>query len=248
MSKQYHIVYSGMFKSGKYNGVVVVLPSYNASYNITKVIDKILRIVPKSKIFVVDDNSPDKTYELIRKIYNSEKRVKLIIRKQKAGRGSAVICGIKEGLKDKKNKYFIEMDADFSHDPKYIPELIEVCNTYDVSLASKYLKESKIINLPYKRKLFSIFANLVLKTTLGIPVNDYTNGFRCYRREVLEKIDLDSIKSKGFIVLSEILYLIHKKGFSFGEIPFSITYHKEAGSNFNIKEIKEAAFTLFKLT
>lgn len=225
----------------------VIIPSYNTKFSIVKTIEQILRQLLNIKIIVVDDNSPDKSAYLIRKHYSCDKRVKLIIRKNKGGRGSAVLRGFQEGLKDKNIDFFIEMDADLCHDPKYIPLLIKLCQKYDVAIASKYLKKSKIFGLNKKREIFSRFVNFYIRLMLKIPITDYTNGFRCYRRKVLEKINLNSFYSKGFIVLSEIIYRIHKKGCSFGEIPFIFTFNHKNKSNFNFSEIKEAFITILKL-
>lgn len=229
------------------NHTIIVLPTFNARNSIVETILKILQITENALVIVVDDNSPDNTAKIIKKVFYTNKRVKIIVREKKDGRGSAVIRGFEEGLKNKDIKYFIEMDADLCHDPKYIKLLIDVCQTYDVAIASKYLKESKIIGLNFKRKLFSRLVNIYLRLLLGIPISDYTNGYRCYRREALEKIKLGKISSKGFIVLTEIAYKIYKHGFSFGEIPITLRQYDFNKSNFNKSEIKEAFLTSIKL-
>jgi dolichol-phosphate mannosyltransferase len=229
------------------NNIVIIIPSYNAKNTVIKAIEGIFLILPEAKIFVVDDSSPDGTGNLINQHLATEKRLRLIVRKEKSGRGSAVLRGLKEALKDKHIQYFVEMDADLCHDPKYIPLLIEKCQKADVAIASKYLKGSKIIGLEKKRVIFSKLVNLYLKLMLRIPITDYTNGFRCYTRKALEQINLDSFYSKGFIVLSEIAYRIKQKGGTFAEIPFVFIFNKTNKSNFSLKEIREAFFTVLKL-
>lgn len=226
---------------------VVVIPTYNSKKTIKKLIGKVLQHVPSTKIVVVDDSSPDGTVNEIRKHFEKDRRVSLIVRKQKGGRGSAVIRGFQEGLKDKKIEYLTEMDSDLCHNPKYIPIMIKKCKKYDVIIASKYLKKSKIIGLPFKRFLFSKIVNSFIRLMLSIPITDYTNGFRCYKRKTLETLNLGDIRSKGFIVLSEIAFAIYKKGFRFGEIPFAFKFDRKNPSNLDFSEMREAFFTILRL-
>jgi dolichol-phosphate mannosyltransferase len=229
------------------DNIAIIIPSYNAKNTIIQVIKGTFTLLPESKIIVVDDSSPDGTGDIITKYFATEKRLRLIVRKEKAGRGSAVLRGFKEAFRDKNIQYFVEMDADLCHDPRYIPLLINRCRKADVVIASKYLQGSKIIGLGKKRIIFSKLVNLYLKLMLQIPITDYTNGFRCYTRKALKQIDLDKFDSKGFITLSEIAYKMKQKGCSFAEIPFVFIFNKTNKSNFNIKEIKEAFFTVLKL-
>lgn len=229
------------------NNTAVIIPSYNAGRSIKNTINGVLRYLPKTKIIVVDDNSPDGTVNLINKEFKNNKKVQLIIRKNKGGRGSAILRGFSEGLRNKNLEYFVEMDADLCHNPKYIPLLIKKCRNCDVAIASKYLKGSKIQGLSMKRRLFSKIVNHYIRLALRVPITDYTNGFRCYRREILEKINFNSFRSKGFVMLSEIVYMIHKKGGSFDEIPFDFNFNKTNKSNFNLKEINEAFLTILRL-
>ena len=226
---------------------LIVIPTYNAKAGIIKVISDVLKKAPYSKVLVVDDNSPDKTAKLVNNKFSSNPRVNIMIRKQKGGRGSAVIEGLKEGLKNKQIKLFIEMDADLVHDPNDLPRLVDKSRKYDVVVASRYLLKSQIIKWSIKRKILSRLANLWIKFMLGISLSDNTSGFRCYRRSVLENINLNSISSKGFIVLTEIAHQIYKKGFTLGEIPIDFEPVDINRSNLNIKELKEAFSTVFRL-
>jgi dolichol-phosphate mannosyltransferase len=229
------------------NNIAIIIPSYNAKNTITQALKDIFLLLPKSKIIVVDDNSPDGTANEIIRYFAQDKRLKLIVREKKDGRGSAIIRGFQEGLKDKNTDYFVEMDADLCHEPKYIPLLVKKCKKYDIAIASKYLKTSQIIGLNKGRIFFSRLSNYFLEYMLKIPITDYTNGFRCYRRSALEKIILNSFFSKGFITLSEIAYKLHKEGCTFGEIPFVFIFNKSNKSNFNLEEIKEAISTILKM-
>lgn len=226
---------------------VVVIPTYNSKKSIEKLLREVLKHMPTAKIIVVDDNSPDDTAKKITKHFSKNKQISLIIRKRKEGRGSAVIQGFKEGLRDKLTEVFIEMDSDFAHNPSDLPRLIRKTKTYDVAVASRYSLHSHIIRWSLKRRLISRFANLWIKLMLGVSLTDNTSGFRCYSRRVIEAINFDIISAKGFIVLTEIAYQIYKKGFSFGEIPIDFTPVDLNKSNLNVKEIKEAFFTVLKL-
>ncbi|MEK7518164.1 MAG: glycosyltransferase [Patescibacteria group bacterium] len=226
---------------------IIVIPTYNAKAGVIKVISQVLKKAPKAKVTVVDDNSPDKTGELVKDKFSLNSRVNVIIRKNKGGRGSAVVEGFKRGLKNKKINLFIEMDSDLVHDPNDLPRLIDKSKKYDVVVASRYLLKSQIIKWSIKRKVLSRLANLWIKLMLGISLSDNTSGFRCYKRNVLENINFDSISSKGFIVLTEIAYQIYKKGFRFGEIPINFKPVDINRSNLNIKELKEAFSAVLRL-
>lgn len=227
--------------------IIIVIPTYNAKGGILRVISGILKNFKDAKIIVVDDNSPDGTAKLVNRKFASNKGVKVIVRSKKLGRGSAVIKGLKDALGDSRNELFIEMDADLIHSPNDIPRLIEMAKKYDVVVASRYLVKSQIIKWAFKRRIISRLANLWIKFMLGISLTDNTSGFRCYKRNVLEGIDFNLVKSKGFIVLTEISNQIYKKGFTFGEIPIDFIPIDINRSNLNIAELREAFFTVFRL-
>src|SRR3989344_5432646 len=176
---------------------LIIIPTYNAKAGIVKLISEILIKTPHAKIIVVDDNSPDKTAALVKNKFSSNSKVSIIIRENKGGRGSAVIEGFKKGLRDKKIDLFIEMDADLIHDPNDLQKLIDKSKKYDVVVASRYLLKSQILKWSLKRKTLSRLANLWIKFMLGISLTDNTGGFRCYRRKVLENINLNSISSRS---------------------------------------------------
>lgn len=227
--------------------IAVIIPTYNARNTIIPLIEKILWKIPNSFIIIVDDSSPDKTAQLVRKHFLKNKRVRLIVRTSKSGRGSAVLRGFQEALKNLSISYFVEMDADLCHDPQFIPSLIAATKHSDVVVASRYLETSKNVNWKLHRRMFSSFVSILLGMALHVPIRDYTNGFRCYTREALESIDLKTIQSKGFIVLSELAYALYKGGNRFAEVPITFTLLELNPSNLKLSEIKEAISTLFRL-
>ncbi|HEX8931623.1 MAG TPA: glycosyltransferase [Patescibacteria group bacterium] len=227
--------------------LVIVIPTYNAKEGIIENINKILSKIPLSKIIIVDDNSPDKTAAIIDENFRNDKRIKVLNRKAKGGRGSAVIAGFKEGLKNKNAKYFIEMDADLCHNPKYISSMIKKCKNADVVIVSRYLPSSHIYGWNLKRKLMSLLINVFAKIVLNIPISDYTNGFRCYSKKAVDLICRGDVKSRGYIVLSEIAYLCYQEKLKFAEVPIDFYFKEITRSNLNLKEVKEALFTIVRL-
>lgn len=226
--------------------VAVVIPSFNSKKWINKIIEQVLKNVPNSEIIIVDDNSPDGTAPEIRKKFTKNSRVKLIVRTGKGGRGSAILAGFKEALKDKAVKFLVEMDSDFAHDPLDVPKLLAKNKEFDIVAASRYLPGGKVVNMPQKRLVFSRIAMLWSRIVLGIPVSDQT-AFRSYKRSVVESVDFDAIKSRGFFVITEMAFQLHKKGLTFGEVPVTVTYTAPEESNFNFKEVKEAFLSVLKL-
>ena len=195
--------------------ICIVIPTYNEKENIIKLVNFINKLRLNSKIIVVDDSK-----KKIARLKNI-KNVKYLFRGKKLGRGSAVLHGFEEFLKNKNNKVFVEMDADFSHDPKEIK--INLLYFYKHKLnfliSSRYLKKSKIKNWPILRKILSRLANLLARFLLGVPITDYTNGFRIYDRRAVKHI-LKKCKSstQGFIILSEIIIELYNSKFKIGEI------------------------------
>lgn len=219
---------------------LIVIPTYNERDNIVALLSAIEMVLPSALIIVVDDNSPDDTSSVVELFSKKDKQVILIKRKGKGGRGSAVIRGFIEGLKKKEIDYFIEMDGDFSHDPKELKSILRSAKTHDVVIGARYLKSSKIVNWPIQRRIFSLLANLFAKSILWVPIVDYTNGYRCYRRKVLETIDLSKIQETGYSVLMEIIFLVYKLRFTIGQVPTIFVNRKRGQSNTTIKEIVNA--------
>ena len=224
---------------------LIIIPCYNESENIVRLIDALLSLDRNIEVLVVDD-SADNTAELVRQRQVGEPRLHLIKRQGKGGRGTAVLEGFKFALA-RDYELIAEMDADFSHDPNELPKLLVASNRDEVVIGSRDLRESKIVGWPMTRTLFHYFANFYARVILGIPIRDYTNGYRIYGRGALGKLDISKIKGIGYIVLSEIAYELHKKGVKFKEVPTVFVNRRRGVSNFSLKEIKEAFTSVLRV-
>ena len=227
--------------------LAIVIPTYNESQNIEKLIGSLLEMTkPQDRIVVVDDNSPDKTAQIVQRISKKQKRVALIVRKNMRGRGSAVLEGFRFAKKFNPG-YFVEMDADFSHKPQDIKLLAAKADGAQVVIGSRYLKGSQIINWSIKRRIFSRLANAFAKALLSIPISDYTNGFRLYDKKSARLLLAHEFKTQGYITLSESAYILYKNGIKFAQIPIVFVNRTRGGSNLSAKEIKNALFGILKI-
>src|SRR3989338_4140887 len=224
---------------------LIIIPCYNESENIVKLIDVLLGDNQNTDVFVVDDSS-DNTADLVKKRQVGEPRLHLIKRQGKGGRGTAILEGFKFALA-RDYKLIAEMDADFSHDPREFWTLLAVSGDNTMVIGSRDLKESKIVNWPWKRTTFHYLANFYAGIILGIGIRDYTNGYRVYGRGALEKLDISKIKGIGYIVLSEISYQLFKKEVKFVEVPTLFVNRRRGVSNFTIKEIIKAFTSVIKV-
>lgn len=227
--------------------IAVIIPTYNEHNGIVQAIKQVKTYAPEAEIYIVDDNSPDHTARFVQSKFAADKKVHVVIRKEKGGRGSAVLYGFVHALKNKSTKYFIEMDADLCHNPKYIKILAATAHHADVVIASRYLPKSRSTGWSIKRQLMSRAINTFAKFFLRIPISDYTDGYRCYSRRAVEFLCSQKFKSKGYIVLSEAAYLCFKKGFILKEIPINIHFRSISKSNLNLQEVKEALTTILRL-
>lgn len=229
--------------------LAVIVPTFNEADNIEKLLKALREKISKDDVIVVvDDNSPDGTGELAEKLSKKQRNFFVIHRIDKGGRGSAVFEGFKFAKKFNP-VYYIEMDADFSHKPDDIPRLVGtiVDKKRDLIIGSRYLRGSKIYNWPLKRKVFSKIANLYAKLLLGIPISDYTNGFRIYSQKAVDFLLDQKLVSRGYIVLSETAYKLKNANFTFGEIPIIFVNRKRGQSNTNFSEIKNAFVGIWKI-
>ncbi len=223
----------------------VIIPTYNEKENIFRLTKKILKLFPKAIIFIVDD-----TKNLDLKRYFKDKRIKYFLRKNKKGRGSAVLFGLKKSLKNSKDEIFIEMDADFSHNPNELKKNLIYFKKkkLDLLIASRYLAKSKIYNWSIFRSLFSVLANILARALLNVGVSDYTNGYRIYSKRSVRLITKKCGKiGDGFIVLSEILLQIKLKKLKIGEVPTIFVNRKRGESSVNFKLILQSLFGLIYL-
>ncbi len=226
---------------------LIVIPTFNERENISRLIDRILELHPDVTVLVMDDGSPDGTADSVRESQAKHgQHIQLIVRQGKGGRGSAVLMGFKYGLEHGYDLMF-EMDADFSHEPTEISRFLEKIKDYDMVLGSRYLPGSEIHNWGFKRTFFSRWANRYARLVLGIPISDYTNGYRVYRRSAVEAIDMERIDAKGYVVLSEVAYQFHKKGMRIGEVPTVFVNRRRGISNLTSHEIKEAFLSVLRI-
>src|SRR3989338_74157 len=224
---------------------IVVIPTYNEKENIKNLIKEILKI-NKTDIIVVDDNSPDGTSRIVKNIAKKNKKVHLLLRTKDKGRGSAGIAGFKYAVKNKYD-YIIEMDADFSHNPEYIPDFLKKIEEADVVLGSRAVKGGKDIGRPLPRRLLTRLANLYIKAVLGLKVIDCNSGYRCFRRKVLELINLDKIISSGPSIVQEIIYKAHLKGFRIKEIPIVFVDRQKGYSKLGLKQLYKGYIMVLRL-
>jgi len=211
---------------------LVIIPTYKEIENIEKIITAVLSLKEQFDILIIDDNSPDGTAECVKRLQNKyEGRLHLIQRPGKLGLGTAYLTGFKWAL-DNGYDYITEMDADFSHDPNDLPRLYEACATGegDMSVGSRYCNGISVVNWPIGRILISYFASCYVRTVLRFKIFDSTAGFVCYSRRVLETINLDKIKMKGYGFQIEMKYTAYKKGFKIKEVPVIFVNRKEGTS------------------
>jgi len=226
---------------------LVVIPTYNEAQNIEHLLDRILfQGIRGVEILVVDDNSPDGTAEIVENIAHCESNIFLMKRSQKAGLGTAYVAGFKYAL-ERDYDYVFEMDADFSHDPDEIPNFLEAIKTCDLVIGSRYKCGVNVINWPLFRLVLSVGANKYTQIVTGLPIKDCTGGYKCFRREVLEAIDLDKIASDGYSFQIEMNFKAWKKGFRIGEIPIVFTDREAGSSKMSKKIIREAIWMVWKL-
>ncbi len=225
---------------------LVIIPTYNELDNIQKLIPDVLGRDQSLDILVVDDNSPDGTANYVEKLSNSLERVKLIKREKKMGLGTAYIEGFKFALANG-YKYIFEMDADFSHDPRELKRFLRNIKEYDLVLGSRYITGVNVVNWPMRRLLLSYFANFYTRIITGMPVKDATGGYKCFKREVLEAINLDEVKSNGYSFQIEMTFKAWKKGFRIGEIPIIFIDREKGTSKMSKKIVREAVLMVWKL-
>jgi len=225
---------------------LIIIPTYNEAENILRIVPEILSVAPDIDVLVVDDNSPDGTSEAVRKMGASDHRVHLLLREKKMGLGTAYVAGFKYALAHDYD-YVFEMDADFSHDPKEIPKMLSAMERCDLVIGSRYINGVRVLDWPMKRLLLSYFANVYTRIITGMPVRDATGGFKCYRRKVLESIDLDRIRSNGYAFQIETNFKAWAGGFRVCEHPIVFVDRRLGTSKMNKGIIYEAAFMVWKL-
>jgi dolichol-phosphate mannosyltransferase len=228
---------------------LVIIPTYNEAENIPTLIPSVLRQDTSLDVLVVDDRSPDGTARAVRALQALPEyggRVFLIERANKAGLGTAYVAGFKFALEHGYDVAF-EMDADFSHDPTVLPKLLQLTRDYDVVIGSRYISGVNVVNWPMRRLLLSYLANLYTRVITGLPVKDTTSGFVCYRRTVLENIDVDSLRSNGYAFQIEVKFKAWQKGFRLHEVPIIFVDRRVGISKMSKHIMYEAAVMVWKL-
>lgn len=235
------------------SNAIVIIPTYKERENIRSIIDTALALPKDFHILIVDDNSPDGTGEIVEELqkhYNiSETKLHLLKRAGKLGLGTAYITGFKYAL-EKGYDFILEMDADFSHDPKDLTSLYLACSEQgsDVAIGSRYATGVNVVNWPMGRVLLSYFASSYVRMITSMPIRDTTAGFVCYRREVLETIELDKVKFVGYAFQIEMKFLAWKFGFKLTEVPIIFTDRTRGESKMSAGIFKEAFFGVLQLT
>ena len=225
---------------------LIVIPTYNERENIQKIVPILLDLDSSVQILVVDDNSPDGTGDIMDRMAEDTPRVHVLHRAGKLGLGSAYIEGFKYALQQDIDCVF-QMDADFSHDPKTIPKFLETLDTCDVVVGSRYSNGVNVINWPMSRLLLSYFANIYTRIITGMSIKDATGGFRCYRKAVLERIDLDRVRSDGYSFQIEMNFRCWRKGFRLTEIPIIFEDRHSGTSKMSKNIIYEAIWMVWWL-
>jgi dolichol-phosphate mannosyltransferase len=228
---------------------IIIIPTYNEIENAPRIIRTIFKLYEDAHILIIDDGSPDGTAEEVKKMINDfSSKLFIIERKGKLGLGTAYITGFKWAL-EKKYDYIIEMDADYSHPPEKLIELYNACSSggADVAVGSRYTNGGKVVNWPVGRILMSYFASLYVRMITFMPVRDTTAGFVCYKRKVLENINLDTIEFIGYAFQIEMKYAAWKKKFIIREVPITFTDRKEGESKMSKGIFKEAVLGVLKM-
>lgn len=224
----------------------VVVPTYNEAENITQLIELLLAD-PRCRVLVVDDASPDGTGALVAELARAEPRVGLLARPGKLGLGTAYIAGFQHALAEGA-EYIFEMDADFSHDPRYLPELRAAAESgADLVIGSRYVPGGGTTDWGLARRIISRGGNLYAGLILSLPVADATGGFRCYRRRVLERLDLTAVRSNGYAFQIEMAYRAHRAGFRIAEVPIIFPDRRVGRSKMSRRIVIEALINVWKL-
>lgn len=227
-------------------GSIIIIPTYNERDNIGKIVNQILELNLHVSILIVDDNSPDNTGKIADELAKKHKNVSVIHRPQKEGLGAAYIQGFKYAI-EKGFENIFTMDADFSHDPRYLKDFLEKITDFDLVVGSRYLKGVSVVNWPIKRIILSFCANKYVRFITGMPLSDCTSGFCCFKRKALESININKITSQGYSFLVEIKYHVFENQFKISEIPIIFVERREGKTKMSFRVILESCFTPWKL-
>lgn len=225
---------------------LVVIPTYNERENLDPLLRQVFAQGLPIEVLIIDDNSPDGTGAMADELAAADPRVHVMHRAGKMGLGSAYVAGFRYALERDYDAVF-EMDADFSHNPDSLPEFLRELETADLVVGSRYLHGVTVVNWPLKRLILSYGANVYSRVITGIPIKDLTGGYKCFRRRVLESLDLSRVKSDGYGFQIEINYKAWRKGFRIKEIPILFVDRRAGESKMNRRIVWEAAFMVWRL-
>ena len=226
---------------------LMIVPTYNEAENIEALIQQVRALPGNVHVLIVDDNSPDGTGDLVDKLVAQDSGIQVLHRPGKLGLGSAYKAGFKAGLRQGYT-FLCTMDADFSHDPTLLPLLLaKASQGYDLVIGSRYVPGGQIVGSTAARQFISYSANWLAHTILGVTARDCTAGFRCYRNQVLETINLDAIFSSGYSFLIEMAFYCQQAGFRIGEVPITFVNRRKGTSKISKNEIYKAFYTLLRL-
>jgi dolichol-phosphate mannosyltransferase len=226
---------------------VVIVPTYNERQNIVRLIEQVLAQDPRLDVLVVDDNSPDGTGALVDELASVNDRVHALHRERKLGLGTAYIAGFRWAL-EREYAYVFEMDADFSHDPAHLPQFLSAIENADLVLGSRYrFGKVTVVNWPIARLILSYSANIYARVVTGLQLYDATGGFKCFRREVLQAIDLSDVRSNGYAFQIEMSFRAWRRGFRIAEIPIVFVDRTEGESKMSKRIVREAVWMVWRL-
>jgi dolichol-phosphate mannosyltransferase len=226
---------------------LVIIPTYNERENIRRIIDSVLNQDGRLEVLIVDDGSPDGTGQIVAELQALDGRIHLLEREKKMGLGTAYIAGFRWALA-RDYDYILEMDADFSHDPSHLKQFLSAIETNDLVLGSRYQQgRVTVVNWPISRLILSYSANLYARAVTGLPVWDATGGFKCFRRSVLEAIDLSHVRSNGYAFQIEMSFRAWKRGFRIAEIPIVFVDRTEGTSKMSKSIVREAIWMVWRL-
>ncbi|WP_372773149.1 polyprenol monophosphomannose synthase [Mangrovibacterium sp.] len=228
---------------------LVIIPTYNEKENIERMIRKVFSLSTPFEILIIDDNSPDKTAEIVKKLQlEFDGRLHLLEREGKLGLGTAYLSGFRYAIEHKAD-FIFEMDCDFSHNPEDLEQLLSACKKQgaDVAIGSRYIKGINVINWPLGRVLMSYFASVYVRLITGMEIMDTTAGFKCFRRTVLETIDLNDIRLKGYGFQVEMKFTAWKHGFQLTEVPIIFTDRQEGSSKMSGGIFNEALWGILRM-
>ncbi len=228
------------------NRTLIIVPTYNERENVPRLVEQILRHAPEADLCLIDDNSPDGTADCAEELFGRDPRFSVMRRKGPRGYGRSLVDGYKKAL-EKGYARVVQMDADFSHDPRSIPDLIRAADKADVVIGSRYCEGGRVANWPLRRRVLSRFANRYVCTITGLKVSDTTSGFRCYSQRALRHILEGLIVAEGYAFLVEAVYRTHTGGLVVAEVPITFTDRREGKSKISRKVIFESMLMPWRL-